>query len=358
MDQSLLGRELKATLYGCDVAVIDDVDAMRRLVERACADLAVEIRSVTVERFQPQGVSVVAILAESHLALHTWPETGTTAVDVFTCGPTDPTHAVPVLLTGTHARSSDVTLTRREAVHDEGFSRYPGAEEYLLRPTPGGHFPAPTFRRGTGRRYLMEPEAIAWQDFFTSPQYTPPRSKDILLLHPCSWAKPYDMSAFGTRLRQALAAHPRVHRAIVSNVGVVPFEYQMNPFFCSYDYLPAAAQSPDERRSAHEEYSAIVGARVDRYLEARRADYSAVVMLGHPVRDGLWRTVARSTRSHRTPGFLAPSPGTYRQARAEVDGGNDSDAPLFADSSLAELSQRLTQLELKLDTPPATAAHV
>lgn len=358
MDQSLLGRELKATLYGCDVAVIDDVDAMRRLVERACADLAVEIRSVTVERFQPQGVSVVAILAESHLALHTWPESGTTAVDVFTCGPVDPTQAVPVLLSGTGARSSDVTLTRREAVQGEGVSRYPGAEEYLLRPTPGGHFPPPTFRRGTGRRYLMEPEAIAWQDFFSSPQYAPPPSKDVLLLHPCSWAKPYDMSAFGTRLRQALTGHPRVHRAIVSNVGVVPFEYQMNPFFCSYDYLPASAQSPDERRSAHEEYSEIVGARVSRYLEARRADYTAVVMLGHPVRDGLWRAVARSTQPHSTPGFLVPSPGTYRQAVAEVGVERDSDAPLFADSTLTELSQRLTQLELKLDTIRGASAHV
>ncbi len=41
---------------------------------------------VTEHRFEPQGVSVVVVIAESHVSIHTWPEHGYAAVDVFTCG--------------------------------------------------------------------------------------------------------------------------------------------------------------------------------------------------------------------------------------------------------------------------------
>jgi S-adenosylmethionine decarboxylase proenzyme len=45
----------------------------------------------------PQGVSAVSVLTESHMSVHTWPELGYAAFDIFTCGPTQPMDAVAYL---------------------------------------------------------------------------------------------------------------------------------------------------------------------------------------------------------------------------------------------------------------------
>jgi S-adenosylmethionine decarboxylase len=73
-------------VYGCDPEVLND----RRLIERILVDAALEagaeVREVAFHKFSPQGVSGVVVISESHLAIHTWPELGYAAVDVFTCG--------------------------------------------------------------------------------------------------------------------------------------------------------------------------------------------------------------------------------------------------------------------------------
>jgi S-adenosylmethionine decarboxylase len=63
-----------------------------------------------------QGVSGVVILAESHLSIHTWPERGYAAIDVFTCGSCDPRKAVPVLSAGFATSDVRVIEARRGVV--------------------------------------------------------------------------------------------------------------------------------------------------------------------------------------------------------------------------------------------------
>ena len=53
---------------------------------KAALEAGAEIREVAFHKFSPQGVSGVVVISESHLAIHTWPELGYAAVDVFTCG--------------------------------------------------------------------------------------------------------------------------------------------------------------------------------------------------------------------------------------------------------------------------------
>lgn len=53
---------------------------------KAALDAGAEVREVAFHKFSPQGVSGVVIISESHLSIHTWPELGYAAVDVFTCG--------------------------------------------------------------------------------------------------------------------------------------------------------------------------------------------------------------------------------------------------------------------------------
>lgn len=81
-----LGTHLLIDLSGVDRALLDDVDTVRDLLRQAALDGGATVVNECLHRFAPQGISGVIVLAESHLAIHTWPEHGTAAVDVFTCG--------------------------------------------------------------------------------------------------------------------------------------------------------------------------------------------------------------------------------------------------------------------------------
>src|SRR5271155_3112045 len=76
---------------------LDDIEhieaTLRRCVEAARATLL----HIHVHHFQPNGVSGVAVLAESHISIHTWPDAGYAALDVFMCGSADPDACIPVL---------------------------------------------------------------------------------------------------------------------------------------------------------------------------------------------------------------------------------------------------------------------
>ena len=76
---------------------LDDIDHIETTLRR-CVDAAgATLLHVHVHHFQPNGVSGVAVLAESHISIHTWPEAGYAALDVFMCGRADPDKCVPVL---------------------------------------------------------------------------------------------------------------------------------------------------------------------------------------------------------------------------------------------------------------------
>ena len=76
---------------------LNDIDlietTLRRCVEAAQATLL----HIHLHHFQPNGVSGVAVLAESHISIHTWPDQGYAALDVFMCGKANPDACVPIL---------------------------------------------------------------------------------------------------------------------------------------------------------------------------------------------------------------------------------------------------------------------
>jgi S-adenosylmethionine decarboxylase len=89
------GVHLIVDLHGA--AGLDDIDlieaTLRRCVEAARATLL----HIHLHHFQPNGVSGVAVLAESHISIHTWPDAGYAALDVFMCGKASPDACIPVL---------------------------------------------------------------------------------------------------------------------------------------------------------------------------------------------------------------------------------------------------------------------
>jgi S-adenosylmethionine decarboxylase proenzyme len=83
-----LGRHALLDLYGCDPAVLDDKDTLQALLRQTAVDLECTVVQEVFHTFSPYGVSGVVVIAESHLAIHTWPEHGFAAVDLFTCNDT------------------------------------------------------------------------------------------------------------------------------------------------------------------------------------------------------------------------------------------------------------------------------
>ncbi len=83
-------------LWGCrNLNSPDAVEQALREIVTACDVTLLDLR---VYPFEPIGVTGVAVVAESHINIHTWPEFGYAAVDIFTCGARkDPTAAIPVL---------------------------------------------------------------------------------------------------------------------------------------------------------------------------------------------------------------------------------------------------------------------
>ena len=86
MELKALGQHLLVDLYGCDSRVLDELEQVRGAVLEAASLVDATVLGVVEHQFEPQGVTVVVVIAESHVSVHTWPEHGYAAVDVFTCG--------------------------------------------------------------------------------------------------------------------------------------------------------------------------------------------------------------------------------------------------------------------------------
>ena len=85
-------RHLILDLYECDQAILNDYEELERLLEVALNMAGANILRIFGEKFQPQGVTLLALLAESHASIHSWPELGYAAIDLYTCGDTTNTH--------------------------------------------------------------------------------------------------------------------------------------------------------------------------------------------------------------------------------------------------------------------------
>ena len=86
------GRHLILDLYDCDPDILDDYGELQRLLEASLVMAKANILRIIGEKFKPQGVTLLALLAESHASVHTWPEIGYAAIDLYTCGDTTQTH--------------------------------------------------------------------------------------------------------------------------------------------------------------------------------------------------------------------------------------------------------------------------
>jgi S-adenosylmethionine decarboxylase len=104
-----LGRHLLVELHDCDKEALNDLGFLRKVMVDAAIECGAVVLGDSFHHFSPQGVSGVVIIAESHLSIHTWPEYGYAAVDIFTCGTTvQPEKAAGVLIEKLGSRNHSV----------------------------------------------------------------------------------------------------------------------------------------------------------------------------------------------------------------------------------------------------------
>jgi len=116
-----LGRHLLAEFYGCDREILNDPDRIKEIMEEAAITSGASIVQSVFHLFNPHGISGVVVIAESHLAVHTWPEYGYSAVDIFTCGEeVDPWRAFHYLKERLRAGSTSTVEVHRGRIDSEG----------------------------------------------------------------------------------------------------------------------------------------------------------------------------------------------------------------------------------------------
>lgn len=79
-------RHVLFTLKNCSAVLLDDEEYVKDVVLYAAIKCNSTLLAINSHKFDPQGVTCVAMLAESHISIHTWPELGMAVCDIFTCG--------------------------------------------------------------------------------------------------------------------------------------------------------------------------------------------------------------------------------------------------------------------------------
>ena len=77
----MVGKHCILELYDCDPSKLDDEDFLRSAITQAAERAGATLLNLITHQFEPQGVTGLALLAESHISIHTWPESGYAAVN-------------------------------------------------------------------------------------------------------------------------------------------------------------------------------------------------------------------------------------------------------------------------------------
>ena len=83
---TVLGCHVLLELRDCNPILLNDLDYIRQAMLTAADDVGATVVGESFHRFSPQGVTGILAIAESHISIHTWPEYGYAAADIFTCG--------------------------------------------------------------------------------------------------------------------------------------------------------------------------------------------------------------------------------------------------------------------------------
>lgn len=108
-----IGNHVIVDAWGVPCDLLNDADRIQRALEAAIDAEGASLIDLCVHRFHPEGVTATALLAESHISIHTWPELGYYAADLFFCGSRNPTRALEAIKRTLPASGERVRMLRR-----------------------------------------------------------------------------------------------------------------------------------------------------------------------------------------------------------------------------------------------------
>jgi len=116
---NVLGLHLLLDLKECNPSLLDDLNHIRLAMLRAAQDAGAHVVGESFHQFSPQGVTGILAIAESHIAIHTWPEYGYAAADIFTCGSALQARKVAgILVDELESRDPVITEVTRGLLHE------------------------------------------------------------------------------------------------------------------------------------------------------------------------------------------------------------------------------------------------
>ncbi|WP_134685896.1 adenosylmethionine decarboxylase [Brevibacillus migulae] len=99
MEYSTFGRHVAIDTWGVQFDLLNDAEFLKKEMIEAAEACGATVLSVQAKQFSPQGATVLVLLSESHLSIHTYPERGFAALDCYTCGETvDPQLAIDYMV--------------------------------------------------------------------------------------------------------------------------------------------------------------------------------------------------------------------------------------------------------------------
>lgn len=99
MEYSTYGRHIIVDVWGVDFAVLNNADFLQQIMIEAAECSLAQVLSVTSKTFDPYGCTILILLSESHMSIHSYPEKGFAAIDCYTCGKkVDPQIAIDFLI--------------------------------------------------------------------------------------------------------------------------------------------------------------------------------------------------------------------------------------------------------------------
>lgn len=111
--------QLIVDLYGYRAEIIDDEKAIKNVIRQICSRIGADIVQECCHKFQPIGISAVAVITTSHISIHTWPEYGYAAADIFSCQEKLPEEIGALLAEALGAQQVEKRLIERALCREE-----------------------------------------------------------------------------------------------------------------------------------------------------------------------------------------------------------------------------------------------
>ena len=114
---NVLGIHLMLELKGCNKELLDDLPFIKTAMVEAAEEVGAHIIGESFHHFDPQGVTGILAISESHICIHTWPEHGYALADVFTCGTSfEPRRAAQILIERLESKEPSLTELKRGVI--------------------------------------------------------------------------------------------------------------------------------------------------------------------------------------------------------------------------------------------------